>query len=140
MHLSSQPVVRRAFTLVELIAVIVVLAVLSAVAIPKYFDYTARARESTVRGILGATRSAIANFHANTSVTGTSAYPTLVQLQTAGTVLQDLVPENPYNDSATILAASWSSAQAVSGVGGWNYDATTGRFWANSNDVGENAW
>lgn len=34
----------RAFTLVELIAVIVVLAVLAAVAVPRYFDYSERAR------------------------------------------------------------------------------------------------
>ena len=34
---------RRAFTLVELIAVIVVLAILAGVAIPKYFDFRERA-------------------------------------------------------------------------------------------------
>lgn len=35
---------RRAFTLIELIAVIVVLAILAAVAIPRYFDYSTRAK------------------------------------------------------------------------------------------------
>jgi prepilin-type N-terminal cleavage/methylation domain-containing protein len=40
----------RAFTLVELIAVIVVLAVLAAVAVPRYFDYSQRARVSRMAG------------------------------------------------------------------------------------------
>lgn len=53
-HRESQRAL--AFTLVELIAVIVVLAVLAAVAVPKYFDYAARARaaasQATVRVML----------------------------------------------------------------------------------------
>jgi prepilin-type N-terminal cleavage/methylation domain-containing protein len=36
----------RAFTLVELIAVIVVLAILAGVAVPRYFEYSARAKTS----------------------------------------------------------------------------------------------
>jgi prepilin-type N-terminal cleavage/methylation domain-containing protein len=42
----------RAFTLVELIAVIIVLAILAGVAIPKYFDYSTRARASALSGTL----------------------------------------------------------------------------------------
>lgn len=42
------------FTLVELIAVIVVLAVLAAVAVPKYFDMQKRARISAVTGSIKA--------------------------------------------------------------------------------------
>lgn len=38
----------RAFTLVELIAVIVVLAILSAMAVPRYFDYRQRAQASAI--------------------------------------------------------------------------------------------
>ena len=64
---------RRAFTLVELIAVIVVLAILAGVAIPKYFDYTDRARTSSVLGTVGNVRSALASYMANQSVSGTPA-------------------------------------------------------------------
>lgn len=132
----------KAFTLIELIAVIVVLALLSIVAIPKYLDYSANARASSARAVLGNVRSAIANFYANSAVTGTATYPTLVQLQTIGTVMQEPIPANPYNNSATITAATWSASQTVSGSAGWNYDAAAGRFWANSNTsgVGENSW
>lgn len=41
-----------AFTVVELIVVIVVLAILAGVAIPKYFDYSTRARASALSGSL----------------------------------------------------------------------------------------
>ncbi len=132
----------RAFTLVELIAVIIVLAILSAVAVPKYLDYSAKAKESACRGVLGNVRSAIANFYANGAVNGSPAYPTLAQLQANGTVMTEVVPVNPYNGSATIVSVSWSAAQPVSGNAGWNYDPATGKFWANTNTsgIGENSW
>lgn len=133
-----------AFTLIELVVVIVVLAILSGVAIPKYLDYSSKAKESACKGTLGAVRSAIANWYANQLVTtGTASYPTLTQLQTAGTVMQEAMPTNPYNSAATISAATYNATTPpVSGNAGWHYDATNGKFWANSNTtgVGENAW
>lgn len=139
---ARRSAVARAFTLIELVVVIVVLAILSAVAIPKYIDYSAKAKESACRGILGNVRSAIANFYANAAVNGTPAFPTLTQLQTNGTVMQDTVPTNPYNSSAVIAAAVWAATPPTSGNNGWNYDAAAGKFWANTNTtgVGENAW
>lgn len=137
---ASRVQASRAFTLIELIVVIVVLAVLSAVAIPKYIDYSANAKASACKGVLGNVRSAIANFYANAAVSGTAAYPTLVQVQTNGTVLQDVVPANPYNGSDVVQAATWSSTPPVSGNAGWNYDAATGKFWANSSAASENTW
>ena len=134
--------VRNAFTLIELIVIIVVLAILSGVAIPKYIDYTARAKESAARATIGAARSAIANFYANSALTGTAAWPTLTQMQTAGTVMQEALPANPYNNSNTISAATWATTPPVSGAAGYNYDAASGRFWLNSNTTGvtENLW
>lgn len=132
--------VARAFTLIELIAVIVVLAILAGVAIPKYFDYSANAKSAATKGTLGGARSAIANYYANSAVSGTAAYPTLVQLQTVGTVLQEPLPANPYNNDATIAAATWATTPPVSGTNGWNYDATSGRFWCNSSTAGANTW
>lgn len=129
-----------AFTLVELIVVIVVLAILSGVAIPKYIDYSASAKASAAKATIGGTRSAIANFYANSALAGTTAFPTLLELQTLGTVMQEALQSNPYNSSATISAATWNSTPPVSGTHGYNYDDTLGRFWLNSNTIGENMW
>ncbi|MFN0132119.1 MAG: type II secretion system protein [Phycisphaerales bacterium] len=140
----------RGFTLIELIAVIVVLAILSGVAIPKYFDYSSNAKASATKGVLGGVRSGIANFYANSAVSGTAAYPTLVELQTTGTVMQEPLPANPYLSGAdasvatVIVAGTWASTPPVETVGsktgGWRYDASAGRFWANSSGSSENTW
>lgn len=129
----------RAFTLVELIAVIVVLAILSGVAIPKYFDYAAKAKESSTKATLGAVRAAIANFYANSIVnTGTAAYPTLAELQTIGVVLNEDIPANPYSNSRVIQAATWAATPPVAGAAGWSYTTANGHFWANSTTSGVN--
>lgn len=113
----------RGFTLIELIAVIVVLAILSGIALPKYFDYAARARAAACQGALGGIRTAVANFYVNSSFNGTAAYPTLAQLTTVGTVLQEALPANPYNNLSTVTAASAAEATArtVAGNAGWRY-------------------
>lgn len=138
------PSSRSAFTLVELIAVIIVLAILAGVAVPKYFDYTSRAKESATKATLGATRSAIANFYANSSFeSGTARYPTIEELRTLGAVLDQPLPENPFNGSSEVRNRRWDeSAPPAGGNQGWNYDQRTGRFWANTDteDIDENEW
>lgn len=134
--------VRKGFTLIELIAVIVVLAVLAGVALPKYFDYAARAKMSSVKGTLGGVRAAIANFYANSAVNGTAAYPTYAEITTLGTVLQEPIPENPYQSPASNeirdADGTWAATPPVSGTEGWAYDATNGKFWANTDTAGVN--
>jgi prepilin-type N-terminal cleavage/methylation domain-containing protein len=134
---------RNGFTLIELIAVIVVLAILAGVALPKYFDYSAQARASSCKGTLGGVRAGIANFYMDSGIDGIESYPTYVELTTLGTVMQELIPPNPYNNSSAIrdADATWVSGNPpVSGAEGWAYDQTNGKFWANTNDVGENAF
>lgn len=144
---------RKGFTLIELIAVIVVLVILAGVALPKYFDYSERAKESAVRGTLGGVRSGVANFFANASIEGESAYPTFQELTERGTVMQEPIPANPYRtgddaDQVRDADGEWQEGvdPPVSGTAGWAYDESSGRFWANSDTVSsddggpENTW
>ncbi len=72
---------RRAFTLVELIVVIVVLAVLSGVAIPKYFNTRDEAQISAARYARGCLATAIQNYYHNQLITtGAGRYPTSLDL------------------------------------------------------------
>ncbi len=122
--MTGKKTMKRAFTLIELIAVIVVLAILSGVALPRYFDYADRAKTSAVQGALGNVRAGIANFYANSAIEGSAAYPTAAELAAVGSVMQEGMPANPYNDLKTIRAiASLADAQnrVTDGTTGWCY-------------------
>lgn len=60
--------VRKAFTLVELLIVVVIIAVLAAIAIPKFSDSITRSREASLRAELKLVRQAIEVFKSDTGV------------------------------------------------------------------------
>lgn len=73
-HRPERPV-SRAFTLVELIAVLVVLAILSGVALPKYFDYREWAQVSAAQGARSSLSTAVMNLYLANQSEGIDEFP-----------------------------------------------------------------
>jgi len=139
---------RSAFTLIELIAVMVVLAILAGVAAPRFFSYGDQARTAALDGSLGGMRSAIAQYYAVRAAEDDPRYPTEVELETVGEVMQEELPKNPYNglrNVRRIASVNDANARTVSNPTsyGWNYyynnssDPPVAIIWANSEDETE---
>jgi prepilin-type N-terminal cleavage/methylation domain-containing protein len=135
---------QKGFTLIELVIIIVVLGILAAVAIPKYQDITAQAKEASCRASLGALRSGITIWYANKAVTtGTAAWPALTALATVDSVMAQALPRNPYQLSTNApdsIVTGVTKGTIVGARGGWAYKASTGEVWPNTNSAGENSW
>ena len=143
----------QGFTLIELIVVISIIAILSAVALPRFVALTTEARTAAFSGVEAAFASAIQLVHAKWLAGGTGAAATLtlegatmVEVNAAGWPTIDIA--NGTQDTSaelyalimsTGLPTSWASAETpaaglgtgtftLAGTGGGtiNYDAATG--------------
>tara|TARA_R110002072_G_scaffold42064_21_gene118773 strand:+ start:19287 stop:19775 length:489 start_codon:yes stop_codon:yes gene_type:complete len=132
---------RRAFTMIEVLIVIVILGVLAAVAIPKFASASDDARASAVQSTVAGVRSSIATYRTSAVIRGDDPYPTIEELRD-GSVIKFDVPMNPFTNVGAIQSVSFAqaSARAVSNptLAGWNYfvdnDATppVAIFYANT--------
>lgn len=110
-------VLRRAFTLIEILIVVVILGILAAIVVPQYQDAAVTAGDSALRGQLRTLRGQISVYRANQG-----ADPNLVASQWSPLVDADylgIAPSNPLNGSSTVAAA------AGAGVG-WVWRTKTG--------------
>lgn len=118
MHMRHK---QQGFTMIELIMVIVILGILTAVALPKFYDMQADARISKMKSVSAALRSGMAIAHSAYLVKNTSTTAT-----TSVTMEGTAVPlVNGYPDVNTTVASSGAAiAAGLAGNADYHMTAT----------------
>ncbi|WP_417796752.1 type II secretion system protein [Stutzerimonas nitrititolerans] len=121
---------QNGFTLIELIMVIITLGILSALALPRFFDVSADARAARVNAGLGAARSALAivNAEARLSGIGMGEVEQQIFLEGQAIAVKFGYPAQPYSLLiAAGMDADFDGAGADGIVHKNSYDLGTGR-------------
>lgn len=129
---------KKAFTLVELVMVIVIIGILAAVAIPRFVDLSSQAKDGATKGALGGLRSGIAIFYASQAAAGSARWPT--SAAEIRDIMNGVTPPNAL--AASSVATVISIVAGTGGVpgaantdnNGWVYARSQGRIFA-SNDT-----
>ncbi len=133
---------KSAFTLVEILIVVVILGILAAIVVPQFTDASEQAKEASVRSDLQTIRSQVELYkaqHTAGALPGAAAGTSFVEAMTGTTGADGLkagstygpymraIPTNPYNDLAVVAL---DGTPAVETTAGWNFNSTTGDFQA----------
>ena len=129
---SSTSKLRRAFSLVELVVVVLIVGILAAVAAPKMFDTSTKARESATKASLSVVRNAIELYYSENAAYPTSGAALATDLQK---YLKGPFPVSAYGKKDESVL----DGTAANGTTGWVYDKATGNFWVNDT-TNFNAW
>lgn len=131
----------RAFTLVEILIVVVILGILAAVVIPQFVNASDEAQVGNVETQLRTLRTQIQLFRAQSD---TNDFPALVAGETDGTVtwepmitnqLLQAAPVNPRTNSSQVTETDSTGVDGIDEAMadtdvGWFYNPDTGEIWA----------
>ncbi len=131
---------RRAFTLVEILIVVVMLGILASVVLPQFAGASDQARESATYHEVQKIRRAISVYGALNSgrlPTVTAGDGTWGELVTADYLREP--PINPYVGGVNrkVIAIDSMADVAYQQTHGWVYDDTDGDVWAGSFDAND---
>jgi general secretion pathway protein G len=132
---------KKAFTLVEILIVVVILGILAAIVVPQFTNATQDAQGGNLKAQIKSVQNQIELFKARTN-----AYPTLVELNANPTLAGGLdmthgwsvlidgkyIKTAPRNPAAPATASNWAVVAGLPGpapagaAAGWVYDETSG--------------
>jgi len=122
---------RGAFSLIEILIVVALIAILAATIIPQFADSTTDAKTSTMNSDLHSLHSNRQMYKAHHGdYTATLKDLTVASPAGYGPYI-DAVPENPFNGSAGEAAVASVPTGPNGSEGGWLYTKATGQVWAN---------
>ncbi len=104
--------IRRAFTMLEVMVVVTIIAILAAIVVPRFGGLTDEARSSAALTVVGGVRTSIAAYRTRMVLAGEDPFPLLEDLVAEGAVMQRGMPANPYSGLATVRAVSEAQADA----------------------------
>lgn len=118
---TTMQTVKRGFTLIEILIVVVILGILAAIVIPQFTDASQEAMESSVKSQLQTIRSQIELYRVKNGGALPDLTPAFDDLVTNNYLQSE--PVNPFNNSTVVAAAAGATV-------GWIYNDTTGDIYA----------
>jgi len=146
--------VRKAFTLVEILIVVVILGILAAIVIPQFTSASEDAQISSAESQLQTVRNQIELYRVRNNGTAPAVADLFDDSEAdldeepvggwIGVINIDYLrtpPVNPRTGTSTVVAGTAAPTDAVEAEDdGWVYDADTGRIWMNGFDEAEGQW
>jgi prepilin-type N-terminal cleavage/methylation domain-containing protein len=144
---------RSAFTLIEVLIVVIIMAVLAATIIPQFSSSTKDAKDSSLKFNLHTIRSQLEMYKTHHSgnyppATTTTDFKNQMTQKTDenttvnqatglyGPYIEGDIPANPFNSSATvaILTGDTEPTGPANSTDGWQYNPTHGWFYPNNSE------
>lgn len=117
----------RGFTMIELVLVIMIIAILAAIIVPRFLSQIPQAEIATTKANINNLRAAISMYRAEQS-----SYPTTLSLlnsvPSSTSPYLRKVPNEACSDPDVSTVTAGSS---VTNAGGWLYDNSSGNVWVN---------